>query len=79
MGGGAPSPPPPDPELERRLAEQRAEAERLKQEEEARVEREKQARLRGLRGASELFGNRFTGFADDGTTTTPTTDTLGKG
>ena len=73
MGGGAPSPPLPDPELERRLAE------RLKQEEEARVEREKQARLRGLRGASALFGNRFTGFADDGTTTTPTTDTLGKG
>ena len=79
MGGGAPSPPPPDPEHARRLAEQRAEAERLKQEEEARVEREKQARLRGLRGASALFGNRCTGFADDGTTTTPTTDTLGKG
>ena len=78
MGGGAPSPPPPDPELERRLAEQRAEADRLKKEEADRVEREKQARLRGLRGATALFSNRFTGFPEDDGQGVPVSDTLGK-
>lgn len=68
-----------DPELDRQLAEQRAENEKIKKEEADRKEREKQARLRGLRGSSALFSNSFDGFESaDGTDTSGSgTDTLG--
>ena len=54
-----------DPELDRQLAEQRAENERIKAENAAREKREKDARLRGLRGSSALFANSFVGFGSD--------------
>lgn len=77
-----PAVPERDPELDRQLAEQQAENERLKKEEEDRKKREKDARLRGLRGSSALFANRFEGFGAEGelgAADQQQTDTLGTG
>ena len=65
FSGPSTSPPAQDPELTRQLEEQKKENQRLKDEETARVKREKDARLRGLRGSSALFSNRFAGFGSD--------------
>jgi hypothetical protein len=66
--GSKPSVPERDPELDRQLAEQRAENERIKQDAADKEKREKEARLRGLRGSSSLFSNSFGGFDTEETT-----------
>ncbi len=71
------APPPPDPVLTEQLEEQKAENKQLKDNEAARKKREKDARLRGLRGSSALFSNSFVGFGADEANLGGTSGTLG--
>lgn len=69
FGGSKPSVPDRSAELERQRAEAKAEADRLKAEDEAKIEEDRLQRIAGRRGARSLLAQGQTGFEKSGSTT----------
>ena len=70
LGGSKPSVPDRSAELERQRAEAKAEADRRKAEDEAKIEEDRLQRIAGRRGARSLLAQGQTGFDNKGTSST---------